>query len=82
MNSKEIKFTDTTKPNFIKKNTAFTHQLDIYKGWIEVDNFTLTENITEIKYLGKCATDGDIFAVITKKNMIHIYKGQIGDEFD
>jgi len=63
-----------------KKETVFTHHLCTLKGWV------LTEGspsiLSEVKYLGKCVIDGDMFAGYFDSGEITIYKGIKGDEFN
>jgi len=63
-----------------KKPVEFTHQLSTSDGWVksQID----TSICDKIVYLGKCATDGDMFAVNiylieNGHSNIHIYKGHL-----
>ena len=72
------KFIDTTKGSKEKTKTVFTHvQGD--NGWVEA--IASAEDFKEVKYLGKCFTDGDMFACY-KGSTINIFKGTKGSEFD
>jgi hypothetical protein len=60
------------------KKTVFTHY---FSPISRLDNTPIKlENCDEIVYLGKCNTDGDIFACYIRGS-ICIYKGKKGDEF-
>ena len=54
----------------------FTHCLDVIGGWKETDDEP--SEYEKVAYLGKCASDGDMFAAY-KFGEIHIYKGHIND---
>jgi hypothetical protein len=73
------KFIDTTKGSNEKTKTVFTHCLSGDDGWVEIDRST--SFFKEVKYLGKCRIDGDMFAC-HYENKIVIYKGTKGSEFD
>ena len=70
------KFTDTTEKT---KETVFTHRLDGIKGWIKTD--LEPSDFEEVKYLGTCKVDGDMFACNHNSELIDIFKGTKGDEF-
>ena len=72
------KFIDTTKGSTEKTKTVFTHVQDD-NGWVETDK--ATEHFKEVKYLGKCEIDGDMFACLNL-DFINIFKGTKGSEFD
>lgn len=55
----------------------FTHRLDIHLGWDKTK--TSPSNFKEVKYLGKCDFDGDMFAAY-QNGEIEIYKGILEDE--
>jgi hypothetical protein len=73
------KFIDTTKGSKEKTKTVFTH-IQRINGWEQLT--IATSKYLEIKYLGKCSTDGDMFACYYEDNSIHILKGTKGSEFD
>jgi hypothetical protein len=74
------KFIDTTKGSNEKTKTVFTHYLCGNNGWVETKR--TIEYFEEVKYLGKCEIDGDMFACYYNNNSITIYKGTKGSEFD
>jgi hypothetical protein len=55
------------------ERVGVTHTLTGIKGWINDNGFDLP---AKIYYLGKCATDGDIFMERTER-YISIYKGHL-----
>jgi len=55
----------------------FTHDLDTNLGWIETTENP--SNFEKVKHLGKCAIDGDMFAVYDDGS-IHIFKGTMEEE--
>lgn len=72
----KTKYINTCKE---KKKTKFTHYLDTATGWNPTLNHP--DSYLEVKYLGKCNYDGDMFATTTRAGVIEIYKGVKGDEF-
>ena len=74
------KFIDTTKEKKKGKETVFTHVLSRSEGW-ELTMVT-PSGLKEVKYLGYCEVDGDVFAAINKYSYIEIFKGVKGDEFE
>ena len=73
------KFTDTTGKKTKTKETVFTHQFDVGKGWIDAE--LEPSDFKEVKYLGHCKIDGDMFACYNIDGIIDILKGFKGDEF-
>lgn len=53
----------------------FTHDLDIHEGWRKTTQNS--SDYKEVKHLGKCAIDGDMFAAYNKQGEIHIFKGTL-----
>ena len=74
------KFIDTTKGSKEKTKTVFTHYLDGVNGWVYAN--ASPKIFEEVKYLGKCQEDGDMFTCYHKDGCINIYKGTKGSEFD
>lgn len=58
------------------KPIEFTHYLHSSNGWVEND-FPMSGH-NPIIYLGKCETDGDMFASY-RDNCIRIFKGHLND---
>ena len=74
------KFISIDKDTQEKKETVFTHCLNGACGWVyEPDDEP--SNYNKIIYLGKCPTNGDMFAC-EKGLYILIFKGTKGDEFN
>ena len=73
------KFIDTTKGSTEKTKTVFTHYLCIHDGW--KNESKSPKDFEEVKYLGKCLTDGDMFSCLSC-GVVFIYKGTKGSEFD
>ena len=76
----KTRFIDTTKGEKPKKETVFTHSAHISSGW-EATCRTPSD-FEEIKYLGRCKEDGDMFAGVNVGGHIYIFKGTKGSEFD
>lgn len=62
-----------------KKETVFTHVQHSIKGWMETNQ--KPTYFKQVKYLGKCSGDGDMFAAYSE-TIIQIFKGIKGSEFD
>jgi len=63
-----------------KKETVFTHYLSIINGWEKtIDTPSMYK---EVKYMGKCESDGDYFVAYTFCGLISTFKGIKGDEFN
>lgn len=74
------KFISIEETKESKKETVFTHYLSSSDGWLET---TLTPRYyKKVLYLGECMDDGDMFACYTYQEIIVIYKGTKGDEFN
>jgi len=56
----------------------FTQDLDIEDGWIRT--YQTPSDFKEVKHLGKCAIDGDMFAAYNNEGEIHIFKGTMEEE--
>lgn len=63
----------------VKKETVFTHCFNGINGWMET--ITKPSDYEEVKYLGKCSVDGDMFCAY-EDGAIDILKGIKGDEFN
>ena len=72
------KFIDTTKGSNEKTKTVFTHIQNV-EGWEETT--VSTGFFKEVKFLGKCETDGDMFSFLSLGH-IFIFKRTKGSEFD
>jgi hypothetical protein len=58
-----------------EKPVEFTHYQDSTRGWCQTsDDFN---EINKIVFLGKCDTDGDMFAGYMYSGLIMIYKGHL-----
>lgn len=73
------KFIDVSGEKKEETKTVFTHYLYGNNGWEE----TVTEpkDLKEVKYLGRCEVDGDIFSCLSDNNIL-IFKGTKGSEFN
>src|SRR6056297_3583973 len=56
----------------------FTHDSDIQDGWRKTTQ--IPSDFKEVKHLGKCAIDGDMFAAYNHEEEIHIFKGTMEEE--
>ena len=60
----------------VENGVEFTHLLDSYKGWADILPDFIDEYTNKIVYLGKCAADGDMFAIYYD-DYIQIVKGHL-----
>jgi hypothetical protein len=58
-----------------KKPVEFTHYQSGTNGWCKTD--TDPNALNKIVFLGKCSTDGDMFAGYSFDGSIMIYKGHL-----
>jgi len=58
----------------------FTHDSDIQDGWRKTTQ--IPSDFKEVKHLGKCAIDGDMFAAYNHEGEIHIFKGTMEEEIE
>jgi hypothetical protein len=66
------------EPQKESKGIEFTHYFNP-KGWGEATIVPQDRQIVKIVYLGKCQTDGDMFAVYFNANTINVFKGNLND---
>jgi hypothetical protein len=67
------------EPQKESKGIEFTHILNTLKGWTTTNDKPSFNRIAKIVYLGKCETDGDMFACYYDVGVIVIYKGNLND---
>jgi len=65
------------EPKEESKGVEFTHELVSDEGWISTDESP--SDYKQIVYLGKCDSDGDMFAAYLKNGCIYIYKGNLNN---
>jgi hypothetical protein len=66
------------EPKEESKGVEFTHYYHNTEGWVE--NILIPSDFNKIAYLGKCDTDGDMFAAyFEEQNTITIYKGNLNN---
>lgn len=71
-----IKVGEEPKEQTALRPIEFTYYLDTNSGWYKTDENP--SSYDKIVYLGKCKTDGDMFACYASGN-ITIYKGHLND---
>jgi hypothetical protein len=71
---KKVIFIEQPQEN--DKPVEFTYILDIRDGWQEVDVDVEPNDYDRVVYLGKCSTDGDMFAAYTDMAIL-IFKGHL-----
>lgn len=67
---------DNDKQEKVLKPIEFTHEINDPHGW--VDTSILPTQHYKVVYLGKCRTDGDMFAGYAHGD-ITIFKGHLND---
>lgn len=72
-----IRITEVEKPKKKLKPIEFTHHYEGGNGWCET--FSKPNDYIKIVYLGKCKTDGDMFAAYQDSGDILITKGNLND---
>lgn len=60
----------------VEDPVKFTDYFDAYEGWESFEPET-GNNYAKIVYLGKCESDGDMFAVYRLNGEIDIFKGYL-----
>lgn len=72
-----IRITEVEEPKKELKPIDFTHYQHGSKGWIDAEEEP--NEFEQVLYIGRCDTDGDMFAAYSSKGSISIYKGHLND---